>query len=128
MKRTALAALLVPLAADASFNAAPCHTFGCHFEMIGIFLGLLGGVPISGVIFVILHLANCNPERSKTKQLFLGGFLGIVTFELSAAAAAYVATAMQTTIDHNQYYPLAALLAVFILCAYLSVRYARSDP
>ena len=122
------AAVLFPVSAHASFNAAPCRDFACHFGMIGIFLGLLGGLPISGAIFIVLNLVFANPERSKVRQLFMGGLIGLLAFELAAFAAALVAAEAQSMIGHHEYYPLVAFAFVYLLVAIASVLHARSSP
>ena len=82
-----LLSLLLGLA-HASFNAAPCHTFECHFQTVGIFLGLIGGLPISGVIFIGVHMGFAHPQRSKVRQMFLGGLVGLIAFEIAAVVGA----------------------------------------
>ena len=98
----------------------------CHFEMIGILLGFLGGIPISGVIFAVLHMAFSNPVRSRTKQLFLGAFVGMVAFEVAAAGAALMAAIGQTNAGHNQSYPLIGFAVPYLAMAALSVLYVRT--
>ena len=44
--RCLLLAALIPTVAHASFNAAPCSTFDCHFQVMGILLGVIGGLPV----------------------------------------------------------------------------------
>src|SRR5688572_1547345 len=122
------AVLLFPAAAHASFNAAPCRDFACHFGMIGILLGFMGGIPISGVIFIVLHLVFADPDRSKIKQLFLGGLMGIIAFELAAVSAALMATWGKSTVGHHEYYGLIGFAFVYVPVAIASVLYARSSP
>ena len=86
-----LLAVLIPSVAHASFSAAPCSTFACHFQGVGILLGVIGGLEASGVIFVFLHAGLAHPARSKTKQMILGGIVGLVGYEIAAAAGAYYA-------------------------------------
>ena len=69
------AAALCPVAAYGSFGGTPCRDdFACHFLMWGGLLGVVGGIPISGVVFILLHLRFCHRARSKVRQLLLGGF------------------------------------------------------
>ncbi len=123
------AAALFPVAAYASFNAAPCKSdeIACNFQMTGILLGIVG-IPISGVIFILLHLGFCNPERSKAKQMFLGGLIGIIAFELSAFAAALMGAWGKSSFGHNQYWPLMGFVFVYVTCAIIASQYARSSP
>ena len=125
--RCLLLAILVPASAHASFNAAPCGTFDCHFQMMGILLGVIGGLPASGVIFVLLHMGFAHPERSRIKQMLLGGFFGLVAFEIAAAAGAYHAV-WRTPPPHRGGSPWEAFLAAYALLAILSVLYVRSAP
>src|SRR5262245_14008622 len=90
MRACLAAAVLSPMAAHSSFNGTPCGAdFGCHFLTWGGLVGVVA-VPISASIFAVLHLLLCNPARSKLKQFFLGGFIGIVAYEVSAMCAALV--------------------------------------
>lgn len=66
--RCLLLATLVPTVAHASFNAAPCGTFDCHFQVMGILLGVIGGLPVSGLVFVGLHTGFAHPRRSRIKH------------------------------------------------------------
>ncbi len=125
--RCLLLAILVPTVAHASFNAAPCGTFDGHFQVVGILLGVIGGLPASGLIFIGLHMGFAHPERSRIKQLFLGGFVGLVAFELAAAAGAYHAVWRHPP-GYRGGSPWEAFLVAYALLAILSVLYTRSAP
>lgn len=88
-------------------------------------VGVLGGLPISGLIFILLHLGFCNPGRSKGKQLFVGGLFGMIAFGISAAVASYVATLEVSTQSRNAF---ASFLAMYLVLAILAVIYVRSSP
>jgi uncharacterized BrkB/YihY/UPF0761 family membrane protein len=122
-----LLTLLIPTVSHASFNAAPCGTFDCHFQGVGLLLGLIGGLPVSGLIFMLLHLRFAHPERSRIKQVFLGGLVGLVAFEIAAAAGAYYAVWRHPP-GHRGVFPWEAFLIAYALLALLSVLYARSAP
>jgi hypothetical protein len=122
-----LLAILFPMVAHASFNAAPCGTFDCHFQGVGIFLGLIGGLPVSGVVFLLLHMGLAHPERSRITQMFLGGFAGLVAYEVAAAAGAYYAVWRHPP-GYRQAYPWEAFAAAYVLLVILSVLYTRSAP
>ncbi len=130
MRRLLLATLLVlvaPAAAHASFNSAPCSDFQCNFLNVGLLLGVLGGLPLSGVIFIGLHMYFAHPARSKIRQLFLGGFVGLAAFEIAAAAAAgYTAAAHPPGYRGAVTWPV--FFAAYAAMAILSVIYARSAP
>lgn len=116
-----LAAVLLPLAAEGSFGGTPCRAeFGCHFVFWGLLLGATGGIPVSALIFVLLHLAFSNPARSKGKQALLGGLNGIIAFELAASCAALMASWGKN--------PWVGLIASFAVLATVSVLYTRSTP
>jgi uncharacterized BrkB/YihY/UPF0761 family membrane protein len=125
--RCLLLAILIPTVAHASFNAAPCGTFECHFQVMGILLGGIGGLPASGLIFVGLHMSFAHPERSKIKQMFLGGFVGLVVFEIAAAAGTYHAVWRHPP-GYRGGSPWEAFLVAYALLAILSVLYVRSAP
>lgn len=127
LSRCLLLAILIPTVAHASFNAAPCGTFGCHFQMMGILLGVIGGLPASGLIFIGLHMGFAHPERSRIKQMFLGGFVGLVAFEIAAAAGAYHAV-WRLPPGSRGGSPWEAFLVTYALLAALSVLYVRSAP
>ena len=120
-------ALLSPAVSHASFGAAPCGTFDCHFQVWGILLGLLGGLPVSGLIFIGLHMGFAHPERSRIKQMFLGGFVGLVAFEIAAAAGAYYAVWRHPP-GYRGGSVVEAFLVAYALLAILSVWYVRSAP
>lgn len=115
------AAVLFPIAAQGSFGGTPCgDDFACHFQVWGLLLGAVGGVPISIFIFMCLHVGFCNPKRSKDRQFWLGGFIGILAYELSAACAALMGTWGKD--------PVLGLASAYVLLAIASARYARSSP
>lgn len=123
--RCLLLAIFIPTVAHASFNAAPCSTFECHFETMGLLLGVIGGLPVSGLIFIGLHLVFAHPERSRIKQVLLGGLLGLVAFEIAAAAGAYHAVWRHPP-GYRGGSPWEAFLVTYALLAILSVLYVRS--
>lgn len=122
-----LLAVLIPTVTHASFNAAPCGTFDCHFQGVGIFLGVLGGLPVSGLIFTLLHMSLAHPGRSRIKQMFVGGFVGLIGYEIAAVAGAYYAVWRQPP-GYRQVYPWEAFLVAYALLAIFSVLYTRSTP
>jgi uncharacterized BrkB/YihY/UPF0761 family membrane protein len=116
-----LAAVLLPVAADGSFGGTPCRAdFGCHFIFWGILLAFTWGIPISVLTFALLHLGFRHPARSKGKQAILGGVIGIVAFEISAACAALMASWGKN--------PWIGLVSAYAVLAIFSVVYARSSP
>lgn len=119
--------ILLPALAHASFNAAPCRTFACHFQMAGIMGGVIGGLPISGLIFIGLHMGFAHPMRSKIKQMFLGGFVGFVVFEIAAADGALYAVGTHAPGSYGGP-PWHGFVAAYVLLAILSVLYVRSPP
>jgi len=108
------------MAAHASFGGTPCKDFGCHFLFWGGFLGLAGGIPVSVVIFIVLHVAFAHPARSKGKQVILGAFAGVAAFGIAAACAALMV--------HWGKNPWLGLGAAGMVLAAISVLYARSSP
>jgi uncharacterized BrkB/YihY/UPF0761 family membrane protein len=122
------AAVLFPMSAHASFNGGPCRDFACHFLMMGILVGVIGGIPISVLIFLALHLGLCNRGRSKRNQALLGGLIGIVAFEASALAAALVAAWAKPTVGYHENYALLGFAPVYLLFAGISGLFARSSP
>lgn len=127
-KRACLAALvLAPMGAYGSFGGTPCRAdFGCHFLTWGGLIGV-AGVPISAAIFAVLHLIFCNSARSKLRQFFLGGFIGMGAYEISAACAALVEVWSWGKATPGQYLVI-ALISTFLMLAIVSVLYARSSP
>ena len=125
--RCLLLAILIPTVAHASFNAAPCGTFDCHFQVMGILLGVIGGLPVSGLIFIGLHIGFAHPERSRIKQVLLGGLVGLVAFEIAAAAGAYHAVWRHPP-GYRGGSPWEAFLVTYALLAILSVLYVRFAP
>jgi uncharacterized BrkB/YihY/UPF0761 family membrane protein len=113
---------LLPGLAHASFNGAPCHTFECHFQTVGIFLGLIGGLPISGVIFIGVHMGFAHPQRSKVRQMFLGGLMGLIAFEIAAVVGAAYA------MEQPGGAALPGFLGTYALLAVLSFLYVRTAP
>jgi hypothetical protein len=79
------------------------------------------------LIFILLHMGLAHPERSRIKQMFLGGFVGLVGYEIAAAAGAYYAVWGHPP-GHRQVYPWEAFLVAYALLAILSVLYTRSAP
>jgi hypothetical protein len=115
-----LAAALAPTAALGSFGGKPCGPdFGCHFEAWGLWLGAIG-IPNSAFLFVLLHLGFRHTARSKAKQLILGGFAGVVAYEVAAAGAA-----LMGSWDKE---PLLGFVPAYLALAWASVFYARSQP
>ena len=115
------------MAAHGSFGGSSCRgDFVCHFLTWAI-LGTVG-VPISVLIFAALHLAFCNSARSKLRQLALGGFMGIVAYEISAACAALMSAWDEAAAGYHPNYPLIGFGLAYVVLAIVSVLYARSDP
>ena len=122
-----LLAIAIPSIAHASFNAAPCSTFECHFLTIGALMGALGGLPVSGLIFIGLHLVFAHRDRSRIKQAILGGFVGLLAFEIAAAVGAYHAVWRHPP-GYRGGSPWEAFLLTYAVLAVVSVLYARSAP
>lgn len=118
------APLLLALAATsafASFGGVPCREdFVCHFVGWGLLIGVAMGIPLSCCAFVVLHLVFCHPRRSKLVQAFLAAALGVVVYEIAAAAGALAGTYGKN--------PMYALLLVWGVLAAASVLHARSQP
>ena len=122
------AAILFPMAAYGSFGGAPCKDdFGCHFFTWGVLVGVLA-IPISGLIFAVPHLALCNRARSKLRQLFLGGFIGMVAYEISAACGALIGARGKVAPGQHTDYLLIGFVSAYVVLAIVSVLYARSSP
>ena len=130
IKRACLAAaVLFPMAAYGSFGGAPCRgDFACHFVTWGILVGAAAGIPISILIFAVLHLCFCNRARSKVAQLFLGGFIGIIAYEISAVCAALMGAWGESAAGHHGDYPVIGFVSGYVVLAIVSVLYARSSP
>ena len=115
-----LAAALFPMAAHGSFGGTPCRDFACHFLFWGGLLGAAGGIPVSALMFSALHFGFCNRARSKVRQLLLGGLIGMVAFEISAACAALMASRGKN--------PVMGFALAYVVLAIVSVMHARSSP
>jgi hypothetical protein len=123
------AAMLLPLAAHASFNGGgPCPDFACYFMFIGGLAGAAGGVPGSAAIFVCLHIFLSHPQRSQRRQILLGALIGAIAYEVFAVAASFALLWEQAHPGHARWIPLAGPVALYLLMAAASVRYARSAP
>lgn len=129
IKRACLAAaLMLPMAAYGSFGGTPCgDDFGCHFVTWGVLVGVVG-VPISVLIFAVLHAVLCHRARSKVNQLFLGGFIGVVAYEISAACGALMGSWGKSTGGHHENYPVIGIVSAYVVLAIVSALYARSSP
>lgn len=129
LKRACLAAAaLLPMAAYGSFGGTPCRDdFGCHFVTWGVLVGVVG-VPISALIFAVLNACLCHRARSKINHLILGGFFGVVAYEISAACGAFMGAWGQSSIGHNENYPVIGFASAYVVLATISVVYARSSP
>jgi hypothetical protein len=90
-------------------------------------LGVLGGLPVSGLIFLGVHMGFAHRERSRIRQMFLGGFLGLVAFEIAAAAGAFYAVWRHPPGSRGAF-PWEAFVVTYALLAILSVLYVRSAP
>lgn len=122
------AAVLFPMAAYGSFGGAPCRDdFACHFFTWGVLVGVVG-IPISGLIFAVLHLVLCNRARSKPRQFFLGGFIGMVAYEISAACRALIGASGKAAPGQQTDYLLIGFALAYVVLAIASVLYARSSP
>jgi uncharacterized BrkB/YihY/UPF0761 family membrane protein len=123
------AATLLPLAAHASFSGGgPCPDFACYFIFIGGLAGAAGGVPGSAAIFACLHIFFSHPQRSQRKQILLGALFGAIAFEVFAVAASLVLLWEQAHPGHPRWLIAAGPVALYLLMAAASVRYARSAP
>ena len=123
------AAALFPVAAHASFGGgAPCTDFACHFGMIGLLLGVVGGIPGSSAIFVCLHIFLCHPARSPRRQVLLGALIGAIAFEVFAVAASFALLWEQAHPGHAKWVTLAGPVGLYLLMLVGSVRYTRSAP
>lgn len=129
IKRACIAAaVLFPMAAYGSFGGTPCRDdFACHFSTWGVLVAAVG-IPISGLIFAVLHLGFCNRARSKLRQFVLGGFIGMVAYEISAACGALIGTSEKAVPGQETDYLLIGFVATYVVLAIASVLYARSSP
>ena len=88
----------------------------------GLILGVSGALPASAFVFIVLHLMFRHPDRSKGKQVLLGGLLGILAFAIAAAAASFIALRGPDS-------PVrVGAAAVYLVLAALSVLYVRTKP
>jgi len=116
------------MAAYGSFGGAPCRDdFACHFFTWGVLVGTVG-IPISGSIFAVLHLGFCNRARSRLRQFFLGGFIGMVAYEISAACGALIGARGEVAPGQHTDYLLIGFVSAYVVLASVSVLYARSSP
>ncbi|HEX4871374.1 MAG TPA: hypothetical protein VFV27_03590 [Nevskiaceae bacterium] len=122
-----LALLMAPVVVQASFNGTPCGSFDCHFTTLGILLGLMGGLPVSALIFIALHMGLAHPARSRDRQLYLGGMAGVLAYEIAAAVGAWHA-ASQLEPGQRGGSPFEAFLICYAVLAVLAVLYVRSAP
>jgi len=123
------AAVLLPVAAQASFGGGgPCPDFQCYFGFFGLMLGAAGGVPVSSGIFLCVHMFFCHPQRSQKRQIFLGAVIGLIAFELCAAAFSLAVLWENAHPDQGRALTLAGPLALYLLMALGSVLYVRSAP
>ena len=129
IKRACLAAaVLFPMAAYGSFGGTPCRDdFACHFLTWGVLAGVVV-VPISGLIFAVLHLGFCHRARSKLSQFFLGGVIGMVAYEISTACGALIGASGKAPPGHETDYLLIGLVSAYVVFAIVSVLYVRSSP
>jgi hypothetical protein len=127
IKRACLAAaVLFPMAAHGSFGGAPCRDdFACHFFTWGVLVGTVG---VPGLLFAVLHLGFRNRKRSKLRQFFLGGFVGMVAYEISAACGALIGTGGKVPAGQHTDYFLMGFVSVYVVLVIVSVLYARSSP
>lgn len=116
-----LLVVLASVPAEASFGGAPCNRdFGCHFVTWGVLIGVIVGIPLSCVAFVVLHLVFCHPERPKLTQAVLGGVAGIAAYEFAAVCGAL---AGWSGLD-----PMAGLAPGWLVVAIGAVLRVRSSP
>jgi hypothetical protein len=116
------------MTAYGSFGGTPCRDdFACHFSTWGVLVGAVG-IPISGLIFAVLHLGFCNRARSKLRQFFLGGFIGMVAYEISAACGALIGASGKAVPGQETDYLLIGFVSTYVVLAIASVLYARSSP
>ena len=116
------------MAAYGSFGGTPCRDdFACHFFTWGVLVGVVV-VPISGLIFGLLHLGFCHRARSKGRQFVLGGVTGMVAYEISAACGALIGASGRAPPGHQPDYLLIGLVSTYVVFAIVSVLYVRSSP
>ncbi len=118
---------LLPVAAHASFGGGPCPDFACHFWIFGGIVGAIG-VPASSGIFLCLHSFLAHPQRSQRKQCLLGALIGAIAFEIFAVAFSFALLWEQTHPGNPRWLIAAGPVALYLLMAAASVRYARSAP
>jgi hypothetical protein len=121
------AMVLLPAAAHASFGGGPCPDFACLFPIIG---GMLAGIgiPASSGIFLCLHMFFAHPQRSQRQQCLIGALVGAIAFEVFAVAFTFAVLWEQAHPGHARWLTLAGPVALYLLMAAASVRYARSAP
>ena len=128
MRACLAAGVLLPTAAHGSFGGTPCRDdFGCHFATWGVLVGVVG-VPISALIFAVLHAVFCHRTRSKVNQFFLGGFIGVVAYEISAACGALIGVSGKAAPGQETDHLLIGFISTYVVLAIASVLYARSSP
>ena len=129
IKRACLAAVvLFPVTAYGSLGGAPCRAdFACHFVTWGIFAGVVVA-PVSGLIFALLHWGFCHHARSRLTQFFLGGFIGMLAYEISTACGALLAASGKAPPGRETDYLLIGLAPVYLGLALASVLHVRSRP
>jgi hypothetical protein len=114
-------AVLFPMAAHGSFGGGGgCKDFVCHYLIWGAMLGVMGGIPASVVTFIVLCVAYAHPDRSKGKQVILGGSLGMVVWLIASACAALLALWGKN--------PWIGFVGIFVVAAISCVLYSRSSP
>jgi hypothetical protein len=116
------------MTAYGSFGGAPCRVdFACHFSVWGVLIATVG-IPTSGLIFGVLHLVFCNSARSRLAQFFVGGFIGMVAYEIAVACGALFGTSGRAAPGRETDYLLMGFALVYVALAFASVLYARSSP
>ena len=129
VKRACLAAaILFPMAARGSFGGGSCTAdFACHFLTWGLLVGTVA-LPISGVIFAVLHLAFGDGARSKAWRIVVGGVIGIFAYEAATFFGALIASLGRVPDGKNGDYMVMASASAYVVLAIVSVLHARSNP
>ena len=91
-------------------------------------LGIYGGIPISILLFLGIHVLFCNRDRSRGKQAIRGVINGAIAWVVASYAAAALATWGHSMAGHHEYYPVIGFLLVYLPYIILSVFYVRSRP